>query len=189
MIKCKEDKSDLQSAISAWRNVAREDGITPSQAFFGRRQKQNLPLRQPDLPIKFENKDLIASDQAVRRDLHTQQLPLLQVGQEVVLQHHLTHRWDIEAVITRVRDNGASYYVKTKQGRDLLRGRRLIRPAPPANRAPVLNTTRRLQVIIMSSSQSPILTSDPPARPAGQEVPLVVIGTLLGAGAPLLCPP
>ena len=43
VIKCKEDKSDLHYAISAWRNMAREDGITPSQAFFGRRQKQNLP--------------------------------------------------------------------------------------------------------------------------------------------------
>ena len=44
VIKCKEDKSDLHSAISAWRNMAREDGITPSQAFFGRRQKQEVPL-------------------------------------------------------------------------------------------------------------------------------------------------
>ena len=61
VLKCNEDKTNLQSAITAWRNMAREDGITPSQAFFGRRQKQNLPLRQPDLlpqAISIENKDI-----------------------------------------------------------------------------------------------------------------------------------
>ena len=112
---------------------------------------------RPDLQpqtINFENKDLIARDQSVRRDFHTQQLPPLHVGQEVVLQHHLTNRWDTEAVITHVRDNGASYFVKTRQGRELLRGRRLIRPAPTATRAPVLNQARRLQTFIMSSSSS-----------------------------------
>ena len=63
-------------------------------------------------------------------------------------------RWDTEAVITHIRDNGASYFVKTKQGRELLRGRRLIRPAPTATRAPVLNQARRLQAFSMSSSSS-----------------------------------
>ena len=49
-----------------------------------------------------------------------------------------------------IRDR--SYYVKTRQGKDLIRGRRLIRPAPTATLTPVLSKARRLQTFIMSSS-------------------------------------
>ena len=37
-------KENLTEAIAAWRNMARSDGKSPSQIFFGRRQKHALPL-------------------------------------------------------------------------------------------------------------------------------------------------
>ena len=35
---------NLQLAIAAWRNMARADGVSLSQLFFGRRRRQQLPL-------------------------------------------------------------------------------------------------------------------------------------------------
>ena len=35
---------DAKLAIATWRNMARTDGQSPSQLFFSRRQKQQLPM-------------------------------------------------------------------------------------------------------------------------------------------------
>ena len=66
VLKCKDSGEDLKCAISACRNMAREDGITPSQAFFNRRQRQVLPLRSNELllhEIDITHKDKLANDQ------------------------------------------------------------------------------------------------------------------------------
>ena len=42
--RCHKLDEDLQLAIAAWRNMARADSVSPSQLFFGRRQRQQLPL-------------------------------------------------------------------------------------------------------------------------------------------------
>ena len=44
IIRCHKLEENLQLAIAAWRNMARADGVSPSQLFFGRRQRQQLPL-------------------------------------------------------------------------------------------------------------------------------------------------
>ena len=85
VIKCKDSGEDLKCAISAWRNMAREDGITPSQAFFNRRQRQVLPLRSNELllsEIDIAHKDKLAHDQVCLlytspspRDLSTSRMP------------------------------------------------------------------------------------------------------------------
>ena len=36
---CHKLGENLQLAIAAWRNMARADGVSPSQLFFGRRQR------------------------------------------------------------------------------------------------------------------------------------------------------
>ena len=44
ILRCKENDADLRSAIATWRNMTRSDGSSPSEIFFNRTQKQNLPL-------------------------------------------------------------------------------------------------------------------------------------------------
>ena len=42
--RCHKLDENLQLAIAAWRNMARADGVSTSQLFFERRQRQQLPL-------------------------------------------------------------------------------------------------------------------------------------------------
>ena len=42
--RCNKEGENLKLAIAAWRNMARTDGISPSQLFYRRRQRQLLPL-------------------------------------------------------------------------------------------------------------------------------------------------
>ena len=42
--RCHKEGESIKLAIAAWRNMARTDGISPSQLFYGRRQRQLLPL-------------------------------------------------------------------------------------------------------------------------------------------------
>ena len=44
IVRCREKGEDAKLAIAAWRNMAQTDGQSPSQLFFGRRQKQQLPM-------------------------------------------------------------------------------------------------------------------------------------------------
>ena len=87
--------------------MAREDGISPSQAFFGRRQRQILPLRASELipqHIDISQKDKLASDQSRRRNQHTKQFDPLEIGQEYWLQHHSSVEWYTTAVILSQRE-------------------------------------------------------------------------------------
>ena len=42
--RCHKERENIKLAIAAWRNMARTDGVSPSQLFYGRRQRQLLPL-------------------------------------------------------------------------------------------------------------------------------------------------
>ena len=44
---CSERKESFTEAIAAWRNMARNDGTTPAELFYGRKLRQTLPM----LPI------------------------------------------------------------------------------------------------------------------------------------------
>ena len=44
--RCHKLGEELAPAVAAWRNMARPDGLSPSQLFCGRRQRQRLPLAQ-----------------------------------------------------------------------------------------------------------------------------------------------
>ena len=41
--KCTAGKEDFSEALLAWRNTPRADGVSPAQAFFGRRLRGRLP--------------------------------------------------------------------------------------------------------------------------------------------------
>ena len=51
----------------------------------------------------------------------------LKVGDSVVLQDPKSDLWDIRGKITKIRNNGRSYWVETLEGESYLRGRPMIR--------------------------------------------------------------
>ena len=51
VIRCTEKGENIHQAIAAWRNTARQDGSSPAQLFFGRRQRLGLPLLPQHLEI------------------------------------------------------------------------------------------------------------------------------------------
>ena len=50
------EKANLEEAIAAWRNMARADGISPSQFFFNRLPHQKLPIHTDPTPINLDNR-------------------------------------------------------------------------------------------------------------------------------------
>ena len=49
VLRCTEKGENIQHAIAAWRKKSRQDGSSPAQLFFGRRQRLGLPLLQSHL--------------------------------------------------------------------------------------------------------------------------------------------
>ena len=109
--------------------MTREDGTSPSELFFGRRQKQLLPM----LPSKLvtgkqdmKNRDKLSADKTKYRNLHTRQYAPFNIGDKVWLQHHDTKDWYTQATIISPRAGG-SYIIKTDSGKEYIRGRCFLR--------------------------------------------------------------
>ena len=96
LIRAKKEKEPVSKALAAWRNTARADGTTPAQLLFGRRQRQRLPLLSEMKQIRTqdtEKKDELYVESLTRRGKGTHKYAELQIGQEVLMQCHLTKRW------------------------------------------------------------------------------------------------
>ena len=130
-VRWEEPKPNLlrSKAIAAWRNMARSDGKSPSQIFFGRRQKHALPLMldlmKPDTTDN-KNREQRYKDEIRYQNMHTKDYPQLEIGQQVLIQHHSSGEWYKQATITQVRADAKSYWLIDSEGRKYLRGRRLI---------------------------------------------------------------
>ena len=134
--RCNREKENLKLAIAAWRNMARTDGVSPSQLFFGRRQRQLLPLTGEQARSQASStaaKDKRAGDSERSRNKHTQNYTKLQCGTDVWMQHHITGKWDTQVQVVRKRKDGNSYVVSTADGNTYIRGRRLLKPISSPN--------------------------------------------------------
>ena len=124
-------KEKLSEAIAAWRNMARSDGKSPSQNFFGRRQKHALPLTldlmKPDTAGN-KSREQRYKDEIRYHNKHTKDYPQLEIGLQVLIQHHLSGERYKQATITQVRADAISYWLTNSKGRKYRRGRRLIKP-------------------------------------------------------------
>ena len=109
--RCYARKENLEEAIAAWRNMARADGTSPAELFFGRRQRQKLPM----LPItQKSNQDVSARDathasQTDQRNKNTANFKQLHVGEKVLIQHPATKDWPDTGTIIELREDGLSY--------------------------------------------------------------------------------
>ena len=89
--RCKEREENLEEAIAAWRNMAR------NELFYGRKLRQTLPM----LPITgwtdqdVSSRDTTHTKQAELRDRNTANFKQLKPGQRVLVQHHVSKDWTI----------------------------------------------------------------------------------------------
>ena len=133
LLKCASSQEDFRAALLEWRNTPRADGVSPSQAFFGRRQRTKLPIFDvnkfvtlfDDVPkVRADAKD----DAEIRYNNDAKSLPPLAVGEKVRMQNPLTKKWDQVGTIESVHQYGRSYNVKCDFG-TMRRNRRFLRPS------------------------------------------------------------
>ena len=93
--KCVSTGQSPGRSLYAWRNVPHQDGYSPAQLLFGRRQLTGLPL----LPAQFDLYDVKSAQAAKDRvfrssakvfNQHKLDLPVLFPGDNVVIQHPKT---------------------------------------------------------------------------------------------------
>ena len=132
--RCTRAKENIAMAIAAWPNMARDDGISPSQLFFGRIQRPWLPMlnRQTKNGSKYiESKDALSKASWESRNSNTKEYTTLPSGSFALMQCHISKKWERAVHIIWARDNVASYVVKgVSTGKQYIRGRRLLRPHP-----------------------------------------------------------
>ena len=112
--------------------MAREDGISPSQAFFQRKQRQSWPMLSTELqlaPPDMSHKLKLNSKLIRNRDRHTRKFQQLHLGQRVWMQHPHTKEWYQQATVTDILQGGQTYRVQGENGATYTRGARLLRPA------------------------------------------------------------
>ena len=123
------EKANLEEAVAAWRNMARADGISPSQLFFNRLPRQKLPIHADPTPINIDNRPRSNThvQSKANRNAHAHEMPSLPLGAQVWIQHHETKKWDRQAKIIEIRQDGRSYLLETANGTHLLRSRRFVK--------------------------------------------------------------
>ena len=136
VIRCDEAGEDLRQAIATRRNMVRTDGTSPTQLFFNRSQKQNLPTLnpyakpfQPDTLIK--KRDKLHEQKIKMRDQHSVIIGDLAPGQDVLTQDYLSGLWRNSAIVPSKREDSWPYRVKDRQGPTFIRGRRRLKAISP----------------------------------------------------------
>ena len=96
-------------AIAAWRIMARDDGQSPSQLFFGRIQRQRLPKlasQTSNALIYIEAKGTLSKVGMNSRNSHTTTYSKLAPGSIALMQCHISKEWEKEVRIVVPREDG-----------------------------------------------------------------------------------
>ena len=118
--RCSKQNEELAPAIAAWRNMARADGTSPCQLFYGRRLRQQLPMTREHLetqPQSTDGRDKTTRKAEKYRNAHTTKKQDLRPGQLVLMQNHLSGKWDRQVEVIKKREKGDSYDVRTDAGK------------------------------------------------------------------------
>ena len=67
VLRCKSKGENFNHALAVWRNMVRQDGTSPAQFFFSRRQRLGLPM-MPDLLVQSQ------TDPSTRDSLHKERI-------------------------------------------------------------------------------------------------------------------
>ena len=111
ILRCKDAGEDIKSAIAAWRNMVRaDDGSSPSQMFFGRTQKQKLPMLNPNATsfnpdTLIQKRDVLHSKRCNLRDQHLVVIADLVPCEKLLVQDYLTGLWTDSATVLSIRED------------------------------------------------------------------------------------
>ena len=113
--------------------MSRQDGSSPAQLFFGRRQRLGLPLLSCHLEENHLQNTDAKNKKATR--LHnkanaqaTELVLDLRPGERVWIQHHQTKEWYKQATIIQSRHSGRAYKLVDDDEKTYCKGRRFLRP-------------------------------------------------------------
>jgi hypothetical protein len=124
-----KSQSEFTSGILAWRNTPSSDcKLSPSEKFFGRRQRFGLPVYEPTTQHKLETPDTVreqtsskaeGDQQANKNPVQTRsksersrQPRRYMIGDRVRVQDEKTKRWTIRATVLEIRKSGCSYVLQ-----------------------------------------------------------------------------
>jgi hypothetical protein len=131
----KLDKSGASAGLLMFRNTPRSPtDLAPSEMLFGHLIRDNLPIsRQAFRPMARyaieQRLQQVREERDRRNNRMTRELPLLQPGQRVFIQHPATKRWTGSGSIVKFGANEREYWViDDKNGKTYRRNRRFLRP-------------------------------------------------------------
>ena len=110
---------------------------------FGRRQRTKLPtlpsqLSSTDRATAVANRDKMAQKHTDYFNKTAKPLSVFEPGQLVRVKDHASDKWDKTAIVLSRRKDNLSYVIDM-QGKEYMRGRRLLKSAQP-NQAEMIDT-------------------------------------------------
>ena len=106
-----------------------QNGSSPAELFWGRTQRQRLPIPQPRLPNSdySTRRDDLHKQHVNARNKHTATFLPLQPGDTALLADGTAGKWTKEVTIMAANPSGRLYKVQDSQGLTYTRGRELLR--------------------------------------------------------------
>lgn len=138
----------FQEGLMELRNTPRAEGRSPAQILFGAPTRTKLPLHRHLFTSEWKEKSTLADQRAenlkakarARFDASARWLSKLKPGDVVLVQDHISHRWNLLAEVLEICPRGRSFLVRTESGGLLRRNRRLLRRFVPPQVPPVAAT-------------------------------------------------
>lgn len=142
------DESKLARALLQYRNTpSRKDGLSPAQKLFGHPIQDILPAHHRAFAPEWQQS---AMETAAKTSSHQEQvesyynrrarpLPEIHIGSNVAVQNHHSKLWDVYGVVVDIGPH-RRYFVKTANGRILVRNRRFLRRRVPLSPLGYLTT-------------------------------------------------
>ncbi len=137
LTKAGDNKRETGRLLSAFRNMPRADGFSPAELFLGRKLKRQLPMLPAQLEPNGKNftegraaREQTKERQSAQLNKRARDLPNLTPGQIVFVQDPVSKRWDSLGQVESVRQDGKSYQLMNQEGKQFVRNRRMLRPAP-----------------------------------------------------------
>ena len=141
------NQNHLARALLQYRNTpSRKDGLSPAQKLFGRPIQDTLPAHRRAFAAEWQTRaeeserQALATKDATEKSYnqHTRPLPDITIGSHVAIQNQDTKHWDRYGIVVDI-SRYRRYFVKTGNGRILVRNRRFIRRRVPMSLPASLN--------------------------------------------------
>ena len=113
---------DIKKALAEYKNYKMAGQSSPSEMFFGRKLRGQLPNLHMDVDMKqAELKREAVRTKFLDRDAGRKPSKQLKVHEKVWIQDDKTKLWNIPGVIESIRNKGRSYHIVGDNGSCMLR--------------------------------------------------------------------